>query len=294
VIRVPFRSTPASLDGATSAGGIEAAKAAEFYANAGNRNKNFDFKAYKAPDVTKALGDEFEGKCAYCEAKWQGTQPLDAEHFRPKGGYVVAGALVKPGYFWLAASWENLLPSCTDCNRQRYQEFADEPEHLAGKANLFPIRDEARRATAPGMEKGEGRLLLHPRLDDPERHLDFGDEGIVVAKADRSGRVSAKGKASIDVYGLKREGLRRLRRDRRIEILGAIEHVRVAAMRVRRRPTDDLDRYDLASHVAALRRMTLDSAPFAAMARQLAAPVLSKIEKEFGPQDPNPTPPADG
>jgi hypothetical protein len=291
MIRVPLRDPPASLQGPASAGETERTKAIAFYANAANKDKGYPFKAYKLPDVTEALHQEFHGKCAYCESPWEATQPLDAEHFRPKGGYVVAGTLTRPGYYWLAATWRNLLPSCTDCNRQRYQPFVDEPPRLAGKANLFPIRNEARRAKAPGAETREGRLLLHPRLDEPDRHLEFIEEGVVRARLDHSGRPSLKGAASIDVYGLGRDGLRRRRRDRRVEIDGAIQHVRDAAVSVRRHPGDAWDLYQLATHVASLRRMMAASAPYAAMARQMAEPVIRSIEEEFGPQAPNPVRP---
>jgi uncharacterized protein (TIGR02646 family) len=299
MIRIRYGKTPPSLDGPTSVGGKETAAAIAFYDAGKNRtvvdgkvkDTDFDFKAYKEPDVTAALNAEFHGKCAYCESVYEATAPVDAEHYRPKGGYVKDGKLTRPGYFWLAATWRNLLPSCSDCNRKRYQQFADEPDRLSGKANLFPIKSERRRATAPGQEAKEGRLLLHPRLDDPRPHLEFVDGGGVRPRELLPGLESARGAASIAVYGLTRDPLARRRRDRQIEVDGAVGHLERSVDDVRREPLDPLRRYYLALDVAALRRMTTDEAPYAAMARQRAEKILGAVEAEFGPQDPNPVRP---
>src|SRR5215468_8122036 len=74
----------------------------------------------------------FRNKCAYCEEKLSG-QPGDVEHFRPKGRVCDATFrqvfidhprwgrnIAHPGYYWLAYDWDNLLPSCADCNRFRW------------------------------------------------------------------------------------------------------------------------------------------------------------------------------
>src|SRR6185369_2016739 len=147
------KAIPASLVGATSVGVVETKEAEAFYENGAHADDSFDFKAYKSADVNAALTAEFHGKCAYCESPYEATHPVDIEHYRPKGGYVKDNKLTKPGYYWLAADWMNLLPSCIDCNRRRRQKFKDEPEQLAGKANLFPIADETKRATRPRAER---------------------------------------------------------------------------------------------------------------------------------------------
>lgn len=53
-----------------------------------------------------------------------GGAPLDVEHFRPKSEIdevdpatfrpVPGRAPTAPGYYWLAAAWSNLLPSCIE------------------------------------------------------------------------------------------------------------------------------------------------------------------------------------
>lgn len=240
---------PAVLIGDKSRGGKELAKAKLFYeeqakaraaeiaaANAApvgagappakakkKKEKAFEFAAYSDEAVKYALDKLFFGKCAYCESRYANQAPVDVEHYRPKGR--IAGVADHPGYWWLAMVWENLLPSCIDCNRRRWQDLPKFPESLAqllaapemqgvraslGKQDLFPIAGAARAtADAPGTD--EKPDLINPCLDDPEKdlvfHIDRGDPfGLVLPTFD--GTVpSRRGLTSIHVYGLNRLGL---------------------------------------------------------------------------------------
>lgn len=206
--------TPADLTGPKSKGRIERADVELFYGTASNRTLPYpkDFTAYKLEGVKQALERTFGGKCAYCEGSYEGRHPVDVEHYRPKGGYIFTdGKLKSPGYYWLAAEWKNLLPSCIDCNRRRKHRIRGGEIRSAGKANLFPLVDERARATAPREERNEKPLLLNPCDDHPERHLVFDDQGYVDPKRGRGDRLDARGKASIEVYGLDRDGLVRSR-----------------------------------------------------------------------------------
>jgi hypothetical protein len=165
----------------------------------------YAFKAYKSQLVRAAATNK---KCAYCESRYGGQAPVQIEHFRPKGQYDVVDPGTgkvdrrRPGYWWLASEWDNLLPSCIFCNSPNRQTFPDGTDRTAGKGNLFPLADESTRATGPGGERTEKRLLLNPFRDDPRAHLEFDDDGLVRPK-----NGSRKGKASIEVYGLMRTGL---------------------------------------------------------------------------------------
>src|SRR5688500_1280853 len=109
---------PPGLDGPDSVGGRERARAIAFYADEANRDESFDFRAYGHDDVKLELERMFHQKCAYCESDYGATEPVDVEHYRPKGAFLRPdGSLSNPGYYWLAAEWTNLLPSCIDCNR---------------------------------------------------------------------------------------------------------------------------------------------------------------------------------
>jgi len=169
----------------------------------------FDYSKYRETPVKRALETLFHGKCAYCESRYAGTQPLDVEHWRPKaevheraadGSRVVLG-----GYYWLASTWTNLLPSCTDCNRPRSQrDVVTGAEETLGKANQFPVTGERLRPPDPAAPtvQSEQSLLLDPCVHEPAEHLEFHDDGTV---RPRGG--SPIGAESIRVYALNRSEL---------------------------------------------------------------------------------------
>ena len=274
MIRVRLGATPVDLDGPDSKGGKEIAAAIALYADSANAAKAFPFAAYQADSGKTALNTAFWFKCAYCESGYGATQPLDVEHFRPKSGFTDdGGALVKPGYYWLAARWRNLLPSCTDCNRPRTQRLADGRVLVSGKANKFPIADEAKRARKPGQEKTEPRLLLHPVLDDPRRHLEFdADEGMV-----RPVVSSRKGATSIEVYALLRDGLVRARKARQKLIRKEIAVARGLAQALDQMGSNAGLEQLLRESLAMLRDYMNPDAPYSAMARQMIEPVLAEL-----------------
>jgi hypothetical protein len=88
------------------------------------------------------------------------------EHFRPQAGYQQGDddPLGRPGYYWLAYEWSNLLMACEICN----QKF---------KGNLFPLEDPSRRATSHHEDVGRERpLLINPAETDPAQFIEFRDE----------------------------------------------------------------------------------------------------------------------
>ncbi len=266
--------TPAALNGPNSKGAREREKAVAFYTDPDqflddeDKVQSFDFKVYKDDTIKSALNELFHGKCAYCESIYEATQPMDVEHYRPKGGVVVDGKLQKPGYYWLAATWDNLLPSCIDCNRSRTQEFPDEDPRPSGKENLFPIQNKDSRATAPGEESGERRLLLDPCRDRPEVHLEFLDEGLVRPVLKSGNRPSPKGRASIEVYGLQRRPLVEARRDRLLILRAHLSVLAKLTLLMEQDPDNPTLENVVEETQAELRRLQADDQPYAAMARQ--------------------------
>lgn len=165
------------------------------------------YKAYK--DYLLAA---FADKCAYCESVISASQPGDVEHYRPKNrvtddsltplkaNYDGWGEIDHPGYFWLAYEWENLLPSCAECNRYRSPPSG----HAYGKADRFPIK--GKRAHFPGDEAREKALLLDPTTEEPNKHFLFFEDGKMRA-------LTSEGEATIKLLGLNtRELLVRMRR----------------------------------------------------------------------------------
>jgi hypothetical protein len=186
------------------------------------------------------LANVFHDKCAYCETP-VARSVFHADHYRPKGRvrYRVenkkslmtgtctdaAGQLIEhPGYFWLAYHWRNLLPVCALCNsgKGKGDQFPAHSYVLVRQVGK-PEIDQLRRKPFPSkawqsffyldpedLDSLEDPGLLHPYApkpeDDPERHLVFGEAGMVAA---RDG--SPKGKNSILVYHLDEEKLRAAR-----------------------------------------------------------------------------------
>ena len=226
MIRVPIPLKPTIFSDPTSSVNLERNAAIAFFRRRANRQETFPFKAYKEKPIVDALNEHFGYKCAYCESSYGPTAPVDIEHYRPKGEIVEDNTRIRPGYYWLASDWENLLPACRDCNSPRKHKFRNTGVELRGKANAFPIANPRERAKKPGEEHLEQRLLLHPYRDDPRKHLEYTAGGIVRARTDKSGRASRKGRTSIRVYGLDRPLLTDARRKAAIETQGAIAKIR--------------------------------------------------------------------
>jgi hypothetical protein len=174
------------------------------------------------------LEHHFNKRCAYCQVSLE-RHDSDAEHFRPKGRVRVRNAddvLVEvevsvgirseshPGYFWLAYTWQNLVPCCSECNGGKSDQFPTKSTHICE-----PQKDKTKN-TDPGMapyrsglqkdhyyllpaelEKAEGELLLNPLFDNPRLSITFRPKGCVAAKDER-------GTETIKVCRLDTEGLR--------------------------------------------------------------------------------------
>lgn len=196
----------------------ELEKAIAFFTNPTNykdnkklSRKTFPFGIYKDADLAKVLEAVFGPKCAYCESRFAHVTPKDVEHYRPKSEIDSGGGALRPGYFWLAGEWSNLLVSCPDCNRSRNHEVPGQTEKVKlGKETQFPLKSEVERVrlhTAQIANEDPYRLLLDPCADNPEEHLTFDDKGLVYSRTNAVGQSSEKGKISIDVYALQRKGL---------------------------------------------------------------------------------------
>lgn len=192
--------------------------------------KSFDFKAYGHEEVREVLMKMFNGKCAYCESLLS-THPMEVEHWRPKSAIFNEDTkkLMKPGYYWLGAAWDNLLASCIDCNRARnHRSRATGEETKLGKANRFPLEDESKRARNPGEENKEKPLLLDPCVDRPECFLEFviSRKGIVIRpKVNDAGESYEKAWVSIEVYGLNRYELAQARKQALDPVEISIENI---------------------------------------------------------------------
>lgn len=113
--------------------------------------------------LLNTLHQQFSGKCAYCESALGVSGSENIDHFRPLSLYGMQAAL----------DWHNLLLACPVCDRN--------------KAGRFPLE---RREFYPELHYNQrlGRefpVLLHPRIDRPDEHLRFSEDGVVHGLTDR-------------------------------------------------------------------------------------------------------------
>jgi hypothetical protein len=232
-------------------GRTELHDARAYYSAVPPPEKAYAFRRYKEFEVCQALDSLFHGKCAYCESPYRAVDALDIEHFRPKGG--VSESKNHPGYWWLAAVWTNLLPSCPACNQRRKHaqyapgmtleeleyELLRAPAIVTGKGNAFPVKGGNWVAIEGGDLALEEPLLINPCERNPEQHLEWVfdcDPKLPIWSADPvfafvRPRTTADGgqdeyaKASIAIYGLNRSGVIRERAERVKELQRASEPV---------------------------------------------------------------------
>ncbi|HKR01446.1 MAG TPA: hypothetical protein VJT09_12285 [Pyrinomonadaceae bacterium] len=285
----------------------ELEKAREYYSQTPPPKKSYSFARYKEWAVCRALDDLFYEKCAYCETTYRATDSRDVEHFRPKAG--VTESPGHKGYWWLAAVWQNLLPSCPPCNQRRHQTIFDpgmsleqferdrlkESERLSGKANSFPVlgknwvMDETDDITV------EDPLLINPCERDPANHLEFifeWDRKSYIWEADPiNALVRPKqaandddpyAKASIAIYGLNRAGLVRERAERVKVLQLQCQPIVDLINDLAGSPSpSDLARIQarLKNYRANLLSLTKPNQPYAAMARAFVAQFEAELER---------------
>lgn len=178
---------PISLSGPSLSVKNETEDAEAYYADCipwSAGHKAYSFKAYRSRNIKAALRQLAGGNCAYCESKIGGVGARQVEHYRPKGS--VEGDPNHSGYWWLALDWDNLLPTCRDCNQSLRQHIVTEdmtreeveelnskdPTHSFGKASQFDIRG-TRAVCATCNLDDEDPLLINPCQMDPASHLDW-------------------------------------------------------------------------------------------------------------------------
>lgn len=157
----------------------------------GSAKLNFDRAVYAHVSVKKRLIAMQHRKCAFCEAKPLHVSNGDVEHFRPKAAVRQSdsGSLGRPGYYWLAYEWKNLLFACERCNRRH-------------KKDLFPLIDPSRRAKSRQTPlANETPVFIDPSAEDPELYITYRDHVPVAIDGNR------RGKQTIKALGLHRPDL---------------------------------------------------------------------------------------
>lgn len=223
---------PTVLTKPNPAGATETARAIAHFTSV-DKDKKFEFSRYREPEVKSSLIQIFNGKCAYCESTFLHVYSGDVEHFRPKGE-ISDVTDTKPGYYWLAATWDNLLLSCRNCNQlSTHVIYGEKVEKTAGKMNQFPLFDETHRARIHNhaintiINENSFCKLINPCIDNPELFFKY-DIKTGVIKAKLSGNDKVKALTSIEVFVLQRHQLVLARQGRLIEILSQIQRIKEA------------------------------------------------------------------
>lgn len=214
----------------------------------GTRVFNFDAGVYGHPTVKQALIAAQHGKCCFCERKT--GEGGDVEHFRPKAAVRQNRntPLLRPGYYWLAYDWDNLLLACSECNQRH-------------KKNLFPLLDPNTRARSHNDAViAEEPLFLNPAQEDSTLHISFRKE---IAFAVRGNR---RGKETLAALALNRANLLEVRRDK-LKILILMRQILDSHAKL---SSDRQGRVLLKRAENYLTQAVTDAAEFAAMARAAA------------------------
>lgn len=270
---------PESLHGPASPAYRERTRAAQHFRD--TPGGPFKFSVYKRQDVAAALNALFHGKCAYCESSIKAVQPTDIEHFRPKGR--VADCPGHPGYWWLAASWDNLLASCIDCNRRRYQnaqQLAHDPlndevggQFNLGKGDLFPILGAQYALAETDDHDAEDPALIDPTQRNPKDHLIWlQEQGLsLIGPRAHGGVLDPYGRHTYRVFGLNRQGLVELRTTRLLEIRAQIVFIEKMLDRavIMPEPFASEQRNDAFEQFSSLYEYAGPEQPFSAMVEDL-------------------------
>ncbi len=278
-------SIPTTLDGDESRGGKETIKAISHFTGS-NKNDTFKFSAYSDSKVKQKLIELFNDKCAYCESRVSHVYSGDIEHFRPKGK-IAEASIQKPGYYWLAADWDNLLFSCRNCNQHlRHQIYGSKNIKTMGKMDQFPLSDESKRIRThdnPNGIKDEEpyRLIINPCIDKPEEHFQYDITHAVIKPKKINGVDSEKAKYSINIFVLQRVPLVLARERVLIEVLSQVQRVKEAIININSNLTSGTNiqfYYDkiLRREFKRLKKFTLPTEEYSAMAKQIVNQFLKE------------------
>jgi len=159
------------------------------------RKLRFDRLVLRADDLREALMELFKGTCGFCESRLSNNERQNVEPFRPLFRAAQLNGKVDPDhYWWLAYNWPNLYAICSACQSNKGRRFP-----VKGRRAEYDARD-------PWAIPREHRLLLDPCEDDPEKELQFLEDGTVRSDTER-------GRVTIEVFGLNRMSLVKLRRE---------------------------------------------------------------------------------
>lgn len=172
-------------------------------------------------ELKDGLAGIFNDKCWYCEVSVPRSDNA-VDHFRPKGR-VSDAAKKHSGYRWLAFEQSNFRYACTFCNSRRKDIEAGT---VGGKADRFPLLDEARRLYGPGPLTGERPILVDPCEIGDWRLLGCMRENGKPCATSDDPEQRKRAETSIEIYHLHHEPTCKLRHSEAVKLLGDIEEAK--------------------------------------------------------------------
>ncbi|MEQ9008309.1 MAG: hypothetical protein RLP12_10525 [Ekhidna sp.] len=140
------------------------------------------------------------GKCWYSESH-DSHSFYDVDHFRPKLEATRSEQDIdKPGYEWLAFSWDNFRYSANCSNRKSTNHDTGIVE---GKGSWFPLMPNSVKACwNDRCESKEKPVLLDPVNKRDVKLIDVDDKGMVIPSKIAKGSNLLRVKKTIECYGL--------------------------------------------------------------------------------------------
>jgi len=160
-----------------------------------------DGKSDKKGSLKWTLKQIYHEKCAFCESYIK-NEVGDIEHFRPKNASKNQSKKCDKtySYYWLAFSWDNLLPCCGRCNGLKSNCFDIEGNRI--EYNNEELADLHNKLEAYAVK--EKPKLLHPEYDRFEDDIRFTKYGEIESD---NYRVNY----TVNICDLNRENLNELR-----------------------------------------------------------------------------------
>jgi len=133
-----------------------------------------DNKSDKKDSIKWTLKQIYYEKCAFCESDLT-NEYGEIEHYRPKNRSEKESKDCDKGksYYWLAFSWDNLLPACKRCNGKKSNCFDIDGEYKEYQGE----RLEDLHLVTQKYNEAEKPKLIHPEYDTFEKDIVFDSKG---------------------------------------------------------------------------------------------------------------------
>ena len=130
--------------------------------------------------VKDKLKELYNNKCAYCESTLSNSYG-EIEHYRPKKSSKLSKCDGSKAYYWLAFSWDNLLPCCKKCNISKSNCF----DTFNNKANYLNENFKNLHSSLIDYNNLENPKLLHPEIDSFEDDISFSKKGEMLSSNEK-------------------------------------------------------------------------------------------------------------